>query len=115
MNQNSSLLRFIKDYFNFLYSTELAKVVRIGAVKSLDEKDTKKKTKPASLQLLRFKIGLIVTYTMTFLIIISFIGIIIYSCFFPNREIPLILHDTFIALLGYFGGTFMAFIKTTEK
>jgi hypothetical protein len=104
----------IRDYFKFLYSTEPIDVVRVGAIKSSIEKDKKKKTKPVSIRILKIRIGLLVTYTMTFLIIVSFVGIVIYSLFFPDREIPTILRDTFIALLGYFGGTFTAFIKTSE-
>ena len=115
MNPNNPPVVFIKDYFNFLYSTKTSNVIRIGAVKSSSEKNVRTKTKPASIRLLRFKIGLIVTYTMTFLIIVSFVGIVIYSCLFPDREMPMILHDTFIAILGYFGGTFMAFVKISEK
>jgi hypothetical protein len=116
MNIFNSSLEFIKKYFNFLFgSFEQLNIVQIGAIKTSHDKDLKKNIKSKSLNTLKFKITLIVTYTMTFLIIVSFIAIIIYSLFFPDYPIPSILHDTFIALLGYFGGSFITFLKTLEK
>lgn len=113
MELNDTFYNFLKRYFAFLYSKDFPRVVHIATLKKAKGKSAKKSEK-TSLSLLKFRIGLIVTYTLTFLIIISFVGIIVYSFFLPDQETPTILRDTFIALLGYFGGTFTAFVKLDD-
>lgn len=107
----NSIKYLLKEYFMFLYSPNPKKVVRIGAIKR--EQKSKSEQESDGINSIRFRIGLIVTYTMTFLIILDFICIVIYPFIFPERTIPTILRDSFITLLGYFGGTLVSFGKSS--
>ena len=105
----NKFLSLINNYYKYLYLLNTQKIVRIGAVKTsnIDVESSDSEN-------IRNKIGLIITYVMTFLIIVCFLAIIVYLFCFNEKEIPKILHDTFIALLGYFGGTFVSFVKSSE-
>lgn len=98
-----------------MYSTVPSRIVHIRKIKETNNIDTLKPARKTNKKDIRFMVGLIVTYAMTALFLLSFITILVFIFVFPGRDIPAILHDSFIALLGYFGGTFVAFVKTSNE
>ena len=101
--------KIFRRYFEYMYCYKYIKINKVSINRI--EKNEKRQSTSNSL---KTKIGLILTYTMTFLFVADFIVIVTYLFVYPTNNIPSILHDLFIALLGYFGGTFVAFMKAIE-
>ena len=105
----------LKEFLSFLYAKP-ASVVQIGAVKISDESEEDENLGTASSETkLKFKIGLLVTNVMSFLLVASFLAIVAFSFFLPDKEMPNIFRDILIAVLGYFGGAFTSFYKLRDE
>ena len=94
----------IRDYLNFVFGSP-TRSVDINAISiSRDSARTARNS--------RVHVANWISYCLGFVLIGSFVGIVLSIILDPGSEVPVVLHEIFFAVLGYFGGALVSFLKS---